>query len=127
MPTLQKGEYLMSSTAAEDFRGMLRRMEKDGCLRRVSKPISPQFVSALCAKAPAAVLCERVDGYSIPIVGGLYWTRARLASALGWPETELASRFAKAVSKPVAPQVLTDAPCQEIVRTGDDVDLTELP
>ena len=111
----------------EDFRGMLLRMEQDGQLRRTSKSISPQFISALCAKAPTAVFCERVDGYTIPSVGGLYWTRSRLASALGWPETELATRFAKAVSRPVAPQVVTDAPCQEIVRTDADVDLTELP
>jgi 2,5-furandicarboxylate decarboxylase 1 len=118
---------MSSATEGEDFRGMLRRMEQDGQLRRTAKPIAPQFISALCSKAPAAVLCERVDGYSIPVVGGLYWTRARLASALGWPETELAPRFAKAVGRPMPPRIVAEAPCQEIVRTGDDVDLTELP
>jgi 2,5-furandicarboxylate decarboxylase 1 len=113
--------------SGEDFRGMLRRMESEGCLRRTSKDISPQFVSALCAKSRTAVYCENVVGYSTPIVAGLYWTRPRLASALGWPEAELAKRFADAVSRPIAPIVVVDAPCQEVVRLDEDVDLTELP
>jgi 2,5-furandicarboxylate decarboxylase 1 len=111
----------------EDFRGMLMRMESEGHLRRVTKSISPRHISALCAQAPAAVLCQSVEDYHIPVVGGLFWTRARLASALGWPEGELGSRFARAVARPVAPVVVSDAPCQEIVVTGNDVDLTALP
>jgi 2,5-furandicarboxylate decarboxylase 1 len=113
--------------SSEDFRGMLRRMESEGCLRRTRKSISPQFVSALCAKSTTAVYCANVEGYSIPIVAGLYWSRKRLASALGWPEAELAKRFAEAVSRPIPPIVVKDAPCQEIVRLGEEVDLTELP
>lgn len=112
---------------SEDFRGMLSRMEREGHLRRVAKRISPRHITALCGQAPTAVLCETVEDYEIPVVGGLYWTRARLACALGWPEGELGARFARAVARPHAPVVITEAPCQEIVLTGDDVDLTALP
>jgi 2,5-furandicarboxylate decarboxylase 1 len=111
----------------EDFRDMLARMEREGHLRRVAKTISPRHITALCGQAPAAVLCESVEDYDIPVVGGLYWTRARLASALGWPEGELGARFARAVARPMAPIAVNDAPCQEVVATGDDVDLTALP
>src|SRR3954465_14537310 len=85
----------------EDFRGMLARMEREGHLRRVTKTISPRHITALCGQAPSAVLCEAVDGYDIPVAGGLYWTRDRLASALGWPAGELGSRFASAVGRPL--------------------------
>ena len=78
----------------EDFRGMLARMEREGHLRRVTKTISPRHITALCGQAPSAVLCEAVEDYDIPVVGGLYWTRDRLASALDWPAGELGSRFA---------------------------------
>ncbi len=117
----------IESGSSEDFRCMLRRMESEGCLRRTARSISPQFVSALCAKSTTAVYCETVAGYSVPIVAGLYWSRKRLASALGWPEALLAKRFAQGVSRPISPIIVNDAPCQEIVRLGDDVDLTELP
>jgi 2,5-furandicarboxylate decarboxylase 1 len=111
----------------EDFRGMLERMEREGHLQRVKKTISPLHITALCGQAPAALLCESAEGYDIPVVGGLYWTRARLASALGWPEGELGSRFARAVARPITPILVNDAPCQEVVVTDDDVDLTALP
>ena len=111
----------------EDFRDMLQRMERDGELKRTRKPISPRHVTALCNQAPAAVLCERVEGYDIPIAGGLYWTRSRTASALGWPAKEMGKRFAAGVARPVAPVMVSEARCQEVVITGDDVDLTALP
>jgi 2,5-furandicarboxylate decarboxylase 1 len=112
---------------SEDFRDMLARMERDGHLRRVAKTISPRHITALCGKASSALLCEAVDDYDIPVVGGLYWTRARTASALGWPEGELGARFAACAARPIAPELVNDAPCQEVVITGDDVDLTMLP
>jgi 2,5-furandicarboxylate decarboxylase 1 len=111
----------------EDFRGMLARMEREGQLRRVTKPIHPRHISALCNQAPAALLCEKVEGYDVPVAGGIFWTRARTASALGWPEGQLGQRFAKAAAKPLAPVTVSDAPCQQVVTTGDDVDLTALP
>jgi 2,5-furandicarboxylate decarboxylase 1 len=113
--------------SVEDFRSMLARMETAGHLRRVSKTIKPQHISALCAQAPAAILCEAVEDYDIPVVGGLFWTRARTASALGWPEGALGRRFAAGVARPLAPVMVTDAPCQETIISGDDVDLTALP
>ena len=111
----------------EDFRGMLARMEREGHLRTVDRPISPRHISALACRAPAAVVCRAVDDYPIPVAAGLYWTRARIASALGWPSGELGARFARAAARPIAPVTVTEAPCQEVVLTGDDVDLTMLP
>jgi 2,5-furandicarboxylate decarboxylase 1 len=113
--------------STEDFRSMLSRMEAAGHVLRVAKPVQPQHISALCAQAPAAVLCEQVDDYGIPVIGGLFWTRARMASALGWSPGELAHRFAAGVAKPLAPVMVDDAPCQQTVVTGEDVDLTALP
>ncbi len=111
----------------EDFRGMLARMETAGHLRHVTKPIKPQHIAALCAKAPASIQCDHVDGYDMPVVGGLYWSRARTACALNWPEGELGSRFAQAVARPRAPEIVEKAACQEHIVLGDDVDLTALP
>jgi 2,5-furandicarboxylate decarboxylase 1 len=117
----------VQSNRQEDFRGMLSRMEQECHLRRVTRPVHPRHITTLCHQAQTALLCEKVDDYGIPVVGGIFWTRARTASALGWPEAELGRRFAQASAKPMAPVMISDAPCQEVVRTGDDIDLTELP
>ena len=111
----------------DDFRDMLAHMESRGHLRRVTKSISPRHITALCAQAPTAVLCQTVEDYNIPVVGGLYWTRARLACALGWPEADLGSRFASAVARPCSPVIVTEAPCQDVVLTDSAADLTTLP
>jgi 2,5-furandicarboxylate decarboxylase 1 len=117
----------IQSNRQEDFRGMLSRMEREGQLRRVTRAIHPRHISALCNQAPTALLCEKVDDYDVPVAGGIFWTRARTASALGWPEGELGQRFAKAAAKPMTAITISDAPCQEVVMTGGEVDLTALP
>lgn len=106
---------------------MLARMEREGHLCRVQKSIRPEHITALCSKASTALMCESVEDYDIPVVGGLFWTRARTASALGWREAELGTRFATSVARPIPPEAVTTAECQEVVTAGDDVDLTTLP
>lgn len=106
---------------------MLQRLDAGGALLRLAKEIDARRVSALIVKADRPVLFERVRGFDVPLVGGLFWTRKRLAAALGWPESELGTRFLDGVRTPIEPIVVGDAPAQEVVRTGRDVDLTELP
>ena len=109
------------------FRTMLAGMEEAGQLRRIAKAVKPQHVSALCQQASTALLFDSVEGYDVPIVGGLLWSRERTAAALGWPAMEMGARFARGVARPLAPILVADAPCQEVVLTGDAVDLTDLP
>ena len=111
----------------ETFRTMLARMEAAGELRRIRTTVKPHHVSALCQQAATALLFEVVEGYDVPIVGGVFWTRARTAAALGWPAMEMGRHFARGVVRPLAPLVVAEAPCQEVVLTGDGVDLTALP
>jgi len=61
---------MAASGTSEDFRTMIARMERDGHLRRIKKPIRPEYITALCGQAPAALMCDAVEGYDIPVVGG---------------------------------------------------------
>ena len=115
------------ATNTEDFRGMLARMEREGQLARVGKRISPRHITALASQAPTAILCEDVEGYVIPVAAGAYWTRQRMASALGWAPGELGRRFAACVGSPIKPVIVEEARCQDVVVTDDEVDLTALP
>jgi len=111
----------------ESFRAMLSRIDRDGRLVRLAKQVDARHLSALVVKAERPVFFERVRGFDIPVVGGLFWSRARLAAALGWPEGELGTRFAAGVRNMIEPVLMDGAPAREVVRTGPDVDLTELP
>lgn len=111
----------------ETFRSMLTRLDKEGEILRLARDVDARHVSALIVQADKPVLFERVRGFDVPAVGGLFWTRKRLARALGWPENELGTRFLAGIGKTIEPVVVADGPCHENVRTGRDVDLTALP
>ena len=111
----------------ESFRSMLARLDKAGALLHIKKEVDARHVSPLLVKADKPVLFERVRGFDFPVVGGLYWNRRRIANALGWPEGELGVRFPLGMQRMVDPVWVDPAPCQEVVKTGDDVDLTLLP
>ena len=115
------------ATPRPSFRDTLARLERAGALRRLRKDVDARHLSALIVKADLPLLFERVRGFDIPVAGGLFWNRKRLSAALGWPEGELGTRFAAGVTAMVEPRMVADGPAQEIVQTGGDVDLTELP
>jgi len=109
------------------FRDVLTRLDRDGALLRLAKDVDARHLSALVVKADRPVLVEHVRGFDMRVAGGLFWNRKRLAAALGWPESELGTRFAAGARAMVEPQLVERGPAQEVVKTGRDVDLTELP
>ena len=46
---------------------------------------------------------------------------------MGITKEQLLPKLLDAIEHPVAPQMVEKAPCQEVVHTGADVDLTKLP
>ncbi len=106
-------------------------MERDGHLRRVSRTISLRYITALCGQGTQRITL-RGGGrlrYSGSRAKSIRMRAARTASALGWPGK--ASSYAQSspacAARPIAPELVNDAPCQEVVITGDDVNLTMLP
>jgi 2,5-furandicarboxylate decarboxylase 1 len=109
------------------FRDVLARLDEGGALLRLAKDVDARRLSALVVKADRPVLFERVRGFDLRVAGGLFWNRKRFATSLGWPESELGTRFAAGVRTMIEPEIVDAAPAQDVVRVGRDVDLTELP
>ena len=131
----------------------LNALESAGDLVRVRREVSPRLEIAEIADRAVkgdgpALLFENVAGSSMPVAINLFASRRRMLSALelasyeAWAErleplldptppdgliqkiraipkiTELASVF---------PRTVRSGPCQEVVETGDQVDLRRLP
>ena len=111
----------------ESLRSVVGRLAEAGELPRVTREGDARQISALLVKADKPLVFERVRGFDFPVVGGLYWTRKRLAAALAWPEADLGLRFPQGIERMIDPVLVDSAPSQEVVRTGNDVDLTALP
>ena len=109
------------------LRELLERLTMEGTLAQVRKPVSPQFdapalISALNEKP---VLFHNITGSQFRAAAGLCSTRELVARGLGVEKQDLLFTLAKAASKPKKPLVVENAPCQEVVEQG--VDLDRLP
>jgi UbiD family decarboxylase len=56
------------------------------------------------------------------LVAGLAANREVYRIGLGKPLEEIGETWVRAIAHPVSPRVIEDAPCQEVVITGDDLD-----
>ena len=139
-----------------DLRDFIRLLEERGQLKRISQEIDPYLEMTeiadrtLRAQGPA-LLFENPKGSRHPVLANLFGTPQRVAWGMGqndvsalrdvgeWmamlkePEPPKGLRdlfdklplFKQILNMPV--KRLSKAPCQEIVLTGDDVDLYQLP
>ena len=100
---------------------------------RVAKSISPRYeITALLTqlekqKRFPLLLCEKVEGSEAPVVINAQASRKLMALALECQQEELAARFTERQGKPRAPEEVSHAPVQEVVKLGDQVDLTKVP
>jgi 2,5-furandicarboxylate decarboxylase 1 len=110
-----------------DLRGLIDHLEQNGELLRIQKPVPPRYLNTLLAKSDKALLFENVADFDVPVVGGLVGSRRRLALGLATDEKVLGQTFMNALERPIPAEVASDGPAREVVKVGDEVDLTELP
>lgn len=120
-----------------DFRGLARILEERGELYRISRPVDPRFeMPALMEQIDQerrAYLFENVKGARFPLIGGLLNRLECYGWALGSPpgepfgQTELDARIEAAKLAGIAPRDVTTGPVKDVIRTGGQIDLADLP
>jgi 4-hydroxy-3-polyprenylbenzoate decarboxylase len=134
--------------AWRDLREFVAHLEKHDRLRRVSAPVSRDLeiteitdrVSKTAGAANVALLFERVEGCTAPVLVNAFGSAERMAWALGIERLdELGERLAKLLDLRVpgtfaerirklgalidvaraAPRKVSEAPCQEVVETAN--------
>ena len=139
----------------KDLREFISFLESKGELKRITAPVSCELeIAEVCdrvvKKGGPALLFENVEGYDIPVLINMYGTEQRMAWALGVEQLEdLVDRVLQLLGlmkgppegvieklrtlwqlKQMAsyqPKMLSSAPCQEVVLTGDEADLNKFP
>ncbi len=120
---------------AKDLRSFIAELEASSPedMARVQKPLSPRYeISALLthlekAKRFPLLFFEKSAGSLAPVVINAQASRKLMAKALECKTEDLVKTFSERQSKPMAPVEVKDAPVQEIVTLGDEVDLAEIP
>lgn len=113
-----------------DMRTWIDDLERAGELWRIRRPVDPrtEMGALLYQSRERALLFEEIAGH--PGWRALGQAPANLrhaALAFGVPLADLVPTVARLMAERVAPVAVSDAPVKDIVRTGGDVDITEIP
>lgn len=119
----------------QDLRHFLDRYEAENPHRvaRIKEPLSLDYDLIAVAfemeqrKQNPLLIFENIQGSRFPVVTNVYSARDRFAAALGVPPESLIEKWSATDGKPLQPQVLESGPVQDVVLTGDQVDLGYLP
>ena len=111
----------------QDFRTFLRLLSECGELVTSADAIDLRDVSATVARSKKAVRFTNVLGYEYDVVSGILGSRERMAIALGCQHRDIGKEFLRRIQRPLAPELVTEAPVKDVVILGDHVDLTALP
>ncbi len=142
-------------SAYQNLSDFVSALEKAGELLRIQAPVSKDLeitqITDLASKSPGggkALFFERVRESAFPVLMNAFGSERRICMALGVNDLDsLASRVKGFIQMeppksfrdalrllPLGAEVLRflpkrvkEAPCQEIIRTGSDVDLSLLP
>jgi 4-hydroxy-3-polyprenylbenzoate decarboxylase len=139
-----------------DLRDFLSHLEKLGELKRIRAEVDPCLeMTEICdrvlrAGGPALIF-EHPKGHSMPVLGNLFGTPRRVALGMGRESVEGLRELGQLLATlkepeppkglrdawdklpllrqvlAMAPRTVRNAPCQEIVVDGPDVDLARLP
>ncbi len=109
------------------LRRYLRDLESAGRLLTVVRPVDPhlEMATVIHALGEQPVRFEHATGSGYPVVAGLCSRRDLLALGLGIAREGLLAALRQALHHPVAPEMVADAPCQEVV--DERVCLSHLP
>ncbi|MDB5867029.1 MAG: 3-octaprenyl-4-hydroxybenzoate decarboxylase, partial [Betaproteobacteria bacterium] len=139
-----------------DLRDFVARLEALGELKRVTAEVDPCLeMTEICDRvlraAGPALLFEKPRGHTVPVLANLFGTPRRVALGMGRESVEALRELGELLAYlkepepprgwrdaweklPLLKQVWTmeprtvrDPPCQEIVKSGDEVDLAALP
>ncbi|MCZ6541045.1 MAG: menaquinone biosynthesis decarboxylase [Nitrospinae bacterium] len=141
----------------KSLREFIERLEAEGELVRIAEPVSPLLeiaeITDRVSKSPdggKALLFENVEGSAMPVLINAFGSWRRIRLALGVTDLESIAREIERYLKIAPPATLMDkakllpmllqaskfppkavsakqASCQEVVMTGDDVDLGRIP
>lgn len=139
-----------------DLRAFIKELEAQGKLKRIKTEVSPdlevtEISDRVLRQGGPALLFENVKGHDMPMLTNLFGTADRIAMGMGRNSADELSEIGELLAYlkepeppkglkdaydklPILKQVLNMAPkmikkgaWQEVVLTGDDVDLTRLP
>ena len=111
------------------FRNYLKRLDEQGQLVRVSRPVPKEYELAGVLKRlePRPVLFEQVRESKFQVLGNLFCSKAAFADYFGLTPHEIIPMLTRAIDTRSPCEVVKEAPCQEVVIHKPDLDRLPIP
>ena len=111
-----------------DFREYINQLERINAITKIVKEVSVDIETAAVLKTaePTPLLFENVKGYqNYRVAGNIFSTKTSIADYFGISTDHLIPRLTEAIDKRSIPEIINNAPCQELIM--DQVNLDNLP
>ncbi len=111
--------------AFKDLREFIAKIEASDKLVRIKKEVDPnQEMSAVIIKAgAAAVLCEKIKGYEMPVAANLFGDKRKAEMAIGFAANKPLEEILTRVARPRSPRLVADGPIKENIILRNKLDL----
>jgi len=109
------------------FREYLNKIDESRFLKKVDVDVSKKLeISGILKEIePTPVLFNNVNESEFRVVGNMFCTKNVIASYFGVTPADLIPMLSKAIKERKEPDVISNAPCQEVIESN--VDLDKLP
>ncbi|WP_174727341.1 UbiD family decarboxylase [Mesobacillus harenae] len=118
--------------AWHDLRDYLKFLQDNDDLLIINDEVSAEYEIVALTRQTSdiegpALLFNNVKGYDYPVLSGLFSAERRVAQAFNLDAKKFLDFYREKEGEAIDPILIKDAPCQEIVLTGDEIDLYQLP
>ncbi|MFX1324525.1 MAG: UbiD family decarboxylase [Promethearchaeota archaeon] len=106
------------------FREYIEQIDKEGSLQKVDVEVSKKLeISGILKEIePTPVIFNKVKESKYRVVGNVFCTKDVIASYFGVSPADLIPMLSKAISERSEPDIVTKAPCQEVIESNIDLD-----
>src|ERR687895_491444 len=114
----------------QDMRTWISQLDKEGLLARITRPVDPrtQMGALLWQARDRGLLFENLPGYpGWRCLGQAPGDVTLAPAAFGTSRDEMVPEFVRRTEKLGKTRLVETGPVQQIILTGEDVDITRMP
>jgi 2,5-furandicarboxylate decarboxylase 1 len=112
----------------EDLRGFVERLRAAGELIDMRQSVDIRHIATLVDQSDKALMFHNVIGYGMPVLSGIVRSQKRAIMSIGVQTfREIEDRLQIGIDNPIPPRRVKTSSTEEIILTGDQVDLFKLP
>jgi len=106
------------------LRDYLNQIRQQGQLTHIHKPVSRHHQAAGILKTlePDPVMFQTITDSNFSVMGNLFCTKEAFANYLGIKQQDTIATLTRAINEHTPPQVVSSAPCQDVVIDQPDLD-----